>query len=39
MSLRKKIVLSIICSKHRNEEEKSIEILGILGLNENMQLL
>ena len=43
--LEKALVLSIICSKCKNEgkklfkEEESIEILKILGLNENTQLL
>ena len=42
MHLRKKSVLSIICSNCGNEdekifkEEKSIEILRILGLTENI---
>ena len=43
--LEKTLVLSIICSKSKNEdeklfkEEKSIEILKVLGLIENIELL
>ena len=39
------LVLSIICSKYKNDdkkifkEEESIEILKILGLTENIELL
>ena len=40
-----RLVLSVICSKYKNEdkkifkEEKSVEILKILGLTENIELL
>ena len=43
--LEKTLVLSIICSTFKNEDEKilkeedSIEILKILGLTENIELL
>ena len=43
--LEKTLVLSIICSKCKNEveklfkEEKSIEILKVLGLIKNIELL
>ena len=37
--LEKTLVLSVIFHKCKNEEEKSVEILKIVGLIENIQLI